>query len=523
MTLPAIIIKTERKHGVFRLKTSYYNSMRKNKNALLLLAYIVISFFFLLLWVNVEKKLLYNTGVTDWIIRILIIAALFFVYKFVFSFFAKHEAFLARHKHILLWSFLVVFFVAQICIGNQLRIIPLYDFKSVYIGAVDWVVTGDFVQFKEYFYYYPNNLGELFFLRTLFLTGSKFGITDFYLLGMIVNALSCVGAIAFVFYTLDMKLGCKEGFFAVLLFALTPPMWLTASVFYTDSLTMIFPAAMYFLYTLAGKYKKNLHKCLLMGLMILLGMVGYFLKPTVLIILIAIIIDLLLQKKWKQTVTTIAVWGALFFIMTNLFHSIFYPRYLDEEKAEQLNTPYETWVYMGLNDEFGFSGDDTAYSRSFYDPAIRKQKMREAIAERINQRGVLGTIRHEFKKLVAAYSDGTFELSYSFQFGLEKETWLENYVTLLGDNYPIYWNLCAIFYYEILFLAALSTSAICYKLVRKKEYLTAQSCFPPILALFGLDLFLMIWEVHYRYTINYYPVLIMIAMLGCANYFKRRK
>lgn len=249
---------------------------------------------------------------------------------------------------------------------------------------------------------------------------------------------------------------------------------------------------------------------------------GYFIKPTVLIVLIAIIAEMILKCEWKNTLLLVGCFALVFICSKHIFHKIFYPTYLDEQKAYELNTPVETWIYMGLNDDFGFSGDDTKYSRSFSDPIERKNGMRKAVKARIEERGIWGTINHEFEKLVTAYSDGTFELSYTFQFGLQEETSMTEFLTLTGSKYGSYWMLCAFVYYQILlFAAVLPIINLLNIRMWKNDYMMYS--FVPMITLFGLQLFLMIWEAHYRYTVNHYPILLIVAVYGIYGLGQKRE
>lgn len=492
-------------------------NLKKFCNHTILILYIAIGLFFLLLWVNVEKLYLHDGDIKKVVCRILAVLLMSGGYILFYNKMGEYEETLKNYKHIILWSSLVVFSLFQLYLGNKLRITPLYDFESIYVGALDWIVTGDFSRYQEYFYYYPNNLGALYYLRNIFLISSKVGINDFYFIGMLMNSLSCVGAMAFVFYILEIKIGTKAGFMSLILFLLTPPMWFTASVFYTDSLTMIFPIGIYYFYLKLDQCKPKLHKLILGGLMILFTIVGYYLKPTVLIIFIAIVVELLIKLDFKKLIILAVVFLSLFSLSKLTFHYIFYPQYLDENLANKMKTPYETWIYMGLNDTYGFPYEDTLYGRSFENPDERKEKIREAIDKRIVQRGTLGTIKHEFNKVVTSYSDGTFELSYTFLFGFEKEDEIADFLVVNRDKYKYYWYLCANLYYEILLFLVVCVGGNIIKYLQRHDQDILKKDFVPILALFGLMLFLMIWENHYRYTINYYPIMVTLATIGIGN------
>ena len=107
------------------------------------------------------------------------IAVFYFMYRVI----KKTEKIWVKYGNWVLVVYCVVLFVVQMILGNELRVNPLYDFSSVYHGAVDWVVTGSFERFYDYYYYYPNNLGAMTLLMGCFQMAAKLGVMDFYLSG----------------------------------------------------------------------------------------------------------------------------------------------------------------------------------------------------------------------------------------------------------------------------------------------------------------------------------------------------
>ena len=54
----------------------------------------------------------------------------------VYRLMKKKRTFLERYAKIILPLFMLVFFILQLYFGNLMRIIPKYDFSSIYDGAV---------------------------------------------------------------------------------------------------------------------------------------------------------------------------------------------------------------------------------------------------------------------------------------------------------------------------------------------------------------------------------------------------
>ena len=160
--------------------------------------------------------------------------------------------------------------------------------------------------------------------------------------------------------------------------------------------------------------------------------------------MIAIFIVLLLQKNRRRFLTLLVETLLVFGVCTILFHSYIYSHHLDKATADRMATPKETWVMMGLNENFGFSPDDTEFSRSFTDPAARKEAVRAEIQNRLSALGAKGIYKQLRLKAVMAFADGTFELSYMFLFGLARDTGLTDFLTLLGSHYQTYWEGCSL-------------------------------------------------------------------------------
>lgn len=100
----------------------------------------------------------------------------------------KAETFLEKYQKIILGIFLAVMLILQIVAGYYMQITPQWDFGSVYHAAVQWAKRGDFPDYKEYFYWFNNNLGELGFLTVIFKAAKAVGIKDYNMTATVVNA-----------------------------------------------------------------------------------------------------------------------------------------------------------------------------------------------------------------------------------------------------------------------------------------------------------------------------------------------
>ena len=106
-----------------------------------------MSVFFALLYFGILKKCFNGDTIPGFLLQMLGILVIFILNLTIYKGLGRIEAFLGKYKKIILGIFLLLFLGLQIYFGNILRVVPLYDFSSVYDGAVDWIVTGDFANF----------------------------------------------------------------------------------------------------------------------------------------------------------------------------------------------------------------------------------------------------------------------------------------------------------------------------------------------------------------------------------------
>lgn len=92
----------------------------------------------------------------------------------------------------------------------------------------------------------------------------------------------------------------KNGFFILFIFAVSIPSYLGASIFYTDVFSMVYPMLVLYLYLRLREETTWKKRILYGGVMALAAWIGCEIKYTVLIIVIAIVIEVLLRAEWKR-------------------------------------------------------------------------------------------------------------------------------------------------------------------------------------------------------------------------------
>ena len=419
----------------------------------------------------------------------------------------RYEAALVRRSGTVTAGFLAVMLALQVLLGAHLRYQPVFDVDAVFSGAIEWAETGTFSSYYEYFSYFYNNFGGLRFLRWVFLLTRAFGGSDYYMAAVVANSLLSV-ATMFVTGQVGRRLmGVRGQMMAYVLFAISPPFYFIAAAFYTDALSMLFPVLTYWLYLLAKAQSKcslRLLMCALMGMSLGLGIQ---LKPTVAIVLVAIVIDALFTWDWKRTLAMVAAVAVLIFAGQAEMKGAMY-QHLDRAEAEQKGTPILHWVMMGLSRNGFYNGSDYDFTRSFTDKAEQAAALKAEIRNRIAARGPSGMVKLLTTKGDICFGDGTYGLNDCFRRGIS-ETGLWELVLRDGAYYGAYQHACTGL---LLALYLMMIASACRELFTLKSESICHMA--PRLAVFGLLLFLLCWEARWRYFSNYVPLIFVSALLG---------
>lgn len=482
------------------------------KTALIVLCILISSSFLFVYYHICNDK--YSFGL---FLRTLVTAAVSF---FVYFLLTKVTPFLEKHYIKIVAAFLGLMLVLQIIFGYFLEITPQWDFANIYEGAISWAETGTFPNPSDYFFYFPNNLGGMAFLSVCFKFAWTFGIDNYSMVATVVNAVLNVLMMLVCFCICKKLISIKSGIFVLFIFAVSLPSYFGAAVFYTDVMTMLFPVLLYFLY-LKFRETKNIKwqiaYLILMGLTAWLGM---SVKFTVAIVLIAIAIELILRLEFKRLLVIAGAVVVIYFGCNYAFYEMIYANHLDREMSETKKLPAIHWIMMGLQGDADYSAEDIALSTGFDSTEERNAAIIEQIKERMANYGASGLFEFATRKAVKCFGDGTYELSAFFYHGMAKQTALNDYVTVDGEHYPDYEEFCSGTYLGFFLLMILGGYYKIYEY--RKNGSGSPSHITPMVSVFGLLLFLIMWEAHARYITNYIPMIYICAAIGMEGLSKIR-
>lgn len=396
----------------------------------------------------------------------------------------------------------VSLFVVQLFCAHYFKVNPTWDFGEVYYEALE--LSEHLRPISPYFYLYcPNNLPILLIITGLMKVFRILGFTN------LLNPLIGVNLIVVWISVYVMYLLIKEQYglkYATLfsLFSLTvTPFFLYTTIIYTDTIGMIFPILSLYLY--AKIYKSKQYDWVnVTWLGILLG-ISALIKTHAVIVLIAILIHYVMNNRQYFIKLSAQLVGLVFIVLMGYK---FLTKPFIPIASEEVGFPKTHWIMMGLKGTGGFDDEDTNMTRYLKDIGYSNEQIQNEhlriMKERIEIYELNGLIHHLNDKLNFTWSDGT----YFAPEKLKREPLSENsYQTyIFGDDNKAYLYFSQIIHVVTQFLILLST----IKIVKQKSGFESVAT----ISLFGVILFLLIWETRSRYLMVYLPVIIFLASHG---------
>ena len=181
----------------------------KAKNILYKLFYSI----FLCSFVVIFGKVLFDDSIHEYDTVFLLVSLVAAVGLVILSYslLMRYSGVIERYYRIILVIFLSVYGILILVNGFILRFTPTFDMDAVYGGAVQWVQEGTFRNYYEYYGYFPNNLGAMTILHTVFSIASFFGISDFFAVGIIFNTVLLTATILITSLTCRKLRGSVAG------------------------------------------------------------------------------------------------------------------------------------------------------------------------------------------------------------------------------------------------------------------------------------------------------------------------
>lgn len=400
---------------------------------------------------------------------------------------------------------LIILLALLIIFGYLLAVTPSWDFGEVYRTAI--LKAQNKITYLPKYYYdlYPNNIFVTVIWTWIYKLFGMLSIS--YLYGSItINIILIFASMVITYLLIKDIYGLRLATVSTFLFLISTPLYAYAPIFYTDTLTMIFLPVAYLLYR---KYLKS-EKWRYLIIIGILGAIGVGIKNNICIGLIALAIFAIFElRNIKKILKMYIGIGVIFLIVTSIISGICQsniPRPLS-----QAGLPYNHWIMMGLKGAGGWNQADVTAS---LDAGPNKENISKfdskIIKERLDAFGVDGLINHLIYKNRFTWGDGS---EYStFYLSMQPIHTGEFYDYIAGNkNYNF---LLLSQGTQLFMLALIIIGSIGLFKDRKNHSMMFNIC------IFGVFVFLMIWETCPRYLLCILPIMLASASNGINNIMK---
>ncbi len=363
------------------------------------------------------------------------------------------------------------------------------------------VTTGSVPSDDTYLSLYPNNT----FLTAIFaIIKSVPFFGHQYFLVLVINAL--LVNLACLFTCLSIK-KIKSSKTALLSLLILIPLLLFSPwiiIPYSDTFGILLPILTFYLYISCHKWWKY-------PIITFVSIIGYFIKPTIIIMFIAIIMVELFNHRFtkpnfltKQNFKRIGItFGSILLAFLIRFGANQYIGFHQDQSVKPIS--FVHYLAMGQNDEncgkySGIDAEESKYGTSF---ELNKFK------DRLLARTPCTQLNFFIKKLLTNYDNGTFAWSgeghFYFNIPERDNNILTSYFYKTGEHYLIFVQVSQIIWLFILF------GCLFIKYQNPNSHLVLY------ISLIGLFLFVTLFEARARYLFCYAPIFVICAVIGYSN------
>ncbi len=486
-------------------KIDIKNYQENNDNILIKIFLRTFFIIFLYIFINIifnnEAPIPKCNGWQSIVILILYIIFVYLIYKLLSK---------VKIPKIVKALAVILFIGIQLAFAYIFVVEPTWDFGAVYNSAIMHINGGLKVYNNDYFYRYSNNLGIEIILIIYYRILNLFHINSYLKTGILLNIIMIDLSILFLRSVLRQLFEEKRvDLFTILMLIFTP--FITyVPIFYTDTMSMPFAiAGVYFYLKIieSKKLKEIIIYSLLSGIAI--G-IGSFIKFTVVIVYIAIIVFQIVNIK-RLKIKKFMIAALCLGIPIIFFNSLilFYQNTkFDTKRMNKESFPYTHWFMMGTYGKGAYNHSDVEYTASFNSVEKKKKANIKIMKKRLSK-------MYEKHKLINFYTtkatfvwgDGTLFAPEKLTREPKKKLKIKNYI--IGNSNNAYLKISQA---EWLFCLLSVLLGITFrKFLNQKQKDAQLIC---LITMFGTLIFFILWESRSRYIVNMAPLIILSAFMG---------
>ncbi len=415
----------------------------------------------------------------------------------------KGESFLRKYERVLLGAFLVLITVSLYVISAYSRNTPMYDYYDIYTSAGEYAKGGEAKW--GYLSHWSNNF-PLFFVLTSIMKGCYLlRLSEPFYILLAINVLLTVWGGVCVYRLLRQTTEyCCWAFSGLGLYFCFLPLWGGTNYFYTDSLSMVFGIwAVYVFLQARNKWVGAVSAGVLWG-------VGYGFKVTTLICLIALFMVLCMwdfKERLKYFVLTVLVLLSCVLGWEGIRQQ--YPSYTGEA---EYGAPITYWLALGSVGN-GSYPDNLEFAVECLETSGKAAKNQLALDYIRENRGDILKPYRLVSKIKYNFASGKMGLSEYNQYPTGFMYELVNDYGRFGGFSTMFTS--GYFYALLIFgMAGFGRSVLGAEQQKEDKILMLAH-----LTVYGLFLFLMIWESNNRQLYNHIPWYALYGSVGLYRLF----
>lgn len=391
--------------------------------------------------------------------------------------------------------------------GFFLAEMPIMDMATVLQSLPDFLDDGIPQVWGAYYIICNNNLGLALVLVLWFRLAGLFGITPdteagIYA-GIVLNVLAIAFSVALVCLLARRILDRNSGVaLAFLLCAGFLPFVLWSPCFYSDTLCLPFPLLVLLGWT---RYRTAARAGIRLAWLAFMGtaaFLGYAIKGSVIVVLVAVIIQLFLEQKARR-----AAAGALTLLLVfGLWldgYRVWQRTFLDFSVEDAVGLPIELWFAYGSGGDGNYNDEVCQTAKSLATMDQRRQMLRQYIAGQYSSRTPVGQADFMTRKAVITWGNGLYDAQEFLATPL-KVSWTHRFILEGQPGYMPMVYYCQAYLYFVMVLVLLGALGAVRRSAPGPLTLARVS-------VFGLMLFLSLWETKARYAFQFTPLLLLLA------------
>lgn len=421
----------------------------------------------------------------------------------------------------------VVLLVVQITYAYNIYFETGWDCRFLVKMAQDIAFNGAKIGDAHYFSLYPNNAFLVGIFAGILKLVKFIGINNAPYFPLIIVGCALVNISGLLFADCIRILTGKKSFIIVfwIIFVLLTGLSPWISIPYSDTYSIIFPTLAVWLYLTKNE---NNHTTRWFYIT-LVCTVGYFIKPTVLLtFMVLLVFDVLYgifsfkrafaKRRIKDAALSLLLIIAGFAVSFAIRYGVEKLTGFAPDETRQV-TPIHYFM-MGLNSESGggYNQEDVNLSFSYATVEERNREDFKLAMQRIKEMLPFRLITFEAQKALTNFNDGTFAWGNEGDFywtyydrNGKLAPLIRNYIYHIGEKHDIYVAITQGIWMFVLFSCAL----VIIKGRRHKDY--RETAIMGVML--AIMLFLMVFEARARYLYLYSPVIYMVAAVGINRLF----